>query len=151
MTESLITLKRNTRKKDIDLQRGLIRSGRVYGVRFTCAAGHVHEERVGPLKSEAIRVYHERRARAYAEPGWCPAEERRLARAAAKARKAGEARRISFRQYADESYLPWAESHQRSYRTTRAELGWLVKRLGERKLEEITSADVERVLAGLQN
>jgi integrase len=137
----------NTRKKD-SAPRGVFRhSSGAWAVRFTCAAGHIHEEKVSLLKGDAIRVYHERRARAHAEPGWCPAVERKQARAAAKA----EASRISFRQYAEESYLPWAESHQRSYRTTRAEVGWLVKRLGERKLDEITAADVERVLAGLQN
>ena len=112
---------------------------------------HIHEETVGPLKSDAIRVYHERRARAHAEPRWCPTAVRREARAAAQAREAEEARRISFRQYAEESYLPWAETHQRSYRTTRAEIGWLIKRFGGRRLDEITTADVERVLAGLQS
>lgn len=74
-----------------------------------------------------------------------------MARAAAKAREAEEARRITFRQYVEESCLPWAEGHQRSYRTTRAELGWLVKQLGALRLDEITSANIERVLAGLQS
>ncbi len=142
---------RSTKKKD-SAPRGVFRHrSAVWAARFTCGLGHIHQECVGPLKSDAVRVYHERKAQAYAEPQWCPAAKRREVRAAAKAREAEEAKRIDFRQYAEESYLPWAEIHQRSYRTTRAEVGWLVKQFGDRKLEEISTADVERVLAGLQS
>src|SRR3989454_11096300 len=65
------------RKKD-RAPRGVFRhrSG-VWAIRFTCGAGHIHQQRVGPLKSEAVRAYHERRARVLDEPGWCPAVERR--------------------------------------------------------------------------
>lgn len=40
----------------------------LWAVRFTCGAGHIHEERVGTVKSEAIQRYHERRGRALSEP-----------------------------------------------------------------------------------
>ena len=74
---------RSTRKKD-SAPRGVFRhrSG-VWAARFTCGAGHIHQERVDSLKSDAVRVYHERRARVHDEPGWCPAIERRDARTSA--------------------------------------------------------------------
>src|SRR5438046_6974347 len=84
------------RKKD-QAPRGVFRhpSG-VWAVRFTCGAGHIHKERVGPVKSAAIRTYHERRARALAAAGWCPAMERQHARAQAEADAARERARITF-------------------------------------------------------
>jgi integrase len=73
-----------SRKKKDNAPRGVFRhpSG-VWAIRFTCGAGHLHKEKVGPLKSDAIRAYHDRRGRAHAESGWCPRVERDEARVAA--------------------------------------------------------------------
>src|SRR5262245_38713969 len=90
------------RKKDRDAPRGVFRhSSGVWAIRYACSAGcSKHEECVGPLKSDAIRVYHERRARAHAEPRWCPAVERRRARERAREERSKQRARISFEQYA---------------------------------------------------
>ena len=56
VTSASVPMKRrDTRKKD-QAPRGVFRhrSG-VWAVRFTCGAGHIHQERVGPLKSDAVR------------------------------------------------------------------------------------------------
>jgi integrase len=136
----------STRKRD-DAPRGVWRhpSG-AWGVRFTCGAGHVHKERVGPLKSEAVRVYHARRARALDEPGWCPAVERERARAEAARQRA----RLTFATYAQEHYLPYSRAHKRSWRTDQSRIAWLVGRLGGRHLDEVTAADIEAVLIELR-
>ena len=64
--------KRNTRKKD-KAPRGVFQPRKgLWAVRFTCAAGHVHEETIGPIKGDAVNAYHDRRQRTLAEPGWCP-------------------------------------------------------------------------------
>lgn len=140
---------RDTRKKDV-APRGVWRhpSG-AWAVRFTCGAGHLHKERVSTIKMDAIRTYHQRRARALDEPGWCPAVERADARAHAQARKAAEAQRISFGTYADQ-YLAWCQQtdasgqvRKRSWRTIKAEMTRLRAAFGEQKLDAITTADVE--------
>lgn len=140
---------RNTRKKD-NAPRGVFRprSG-VWGIRFTCGAGCIHEETVGPIKGDAVRAYHERRNRVHDEPGWCPRIEREQARAAAKALAARERERLTFRGYADR-YLRWAEDQHRSYQTTKSQVEALIEVFGDRKLDEITTADVEPFLAGLR-
>ena len=47
------TPKRNTRKKDA-APRGVFRhpSGS-WAIRFTCAAGHIHEQKIGRVKQDA--------------------------------------------------------------------------------------------------
>src|SRR5438445_2506357 len=83
------------RKKDV-APRGVFRHRTgVWAARFFCGAGHRHQERVGTIKSEAIRVFYERRARAHDEPGWCPTTEHRRARAE-------QARQVTFRQHQTE-------------------------------------------------
>jgi hypothetical protein len=54
----------STKKRDA-APRGVRRhpSG-VWGIRYVCGAGCPHKERVGPIKQDAIRAYHQRRARA---------------------------------------------------------------------------------------
>ena len=96
---------RTTKKKDA-APRGVFRhrSG-VWAARFTCGAGHVHEEKVGPLKSDAIRTHAGRRQRAHDEPSWCPAAERREARA--KAARAVTTRPVTLREYAER----WLREH----------------------------------------
>jgi integrase len=75
-------------------------------VRFTCGAGHLHKEKVGPIKGDAIRTYHDRRARAHDEPGWCPATEREQARRDAE-RRSREAPRLTVHAYGDR----WLREH----------------------------------------
>ena len=61
-------------KRD-DAPRGVRRhpSG-VWAIRFTYGAGHLHKEKVGPIKSDAIRAYHARAGHGLTiRPGWCPA------------------------------------------------------------------------------
>src|SRR2546430_1900577 len=150
VTSASVPMKRrDTRKKD-QAPRGVFRhrSG-VWAVRFTCGAGHIHQERVGPLKSDAVRVYHERRARVLDEPGWCPAVERQQEGARVLREQAQERARMTFRDYAKQ-YLAWAEAHHRSYETTRGQVEALIAAYGDRKLDEITTADAERFLAGLR-
>jgi hypothetical protein len=96
-----------SRKKRDQLPRGLFvhpassPKATSYAIRYVCGAGHVHPEKAGPLKSEAIRRYHERRD----ESGWCPAVERREARERASADQQREDRRMTFRQYAEDYLL----------------------------------------------
>jgi integrase/DNA-binding XRE family transcriptional regulator len=119
--------------------RGVFRheSG-LWVVRFTCGGGHIHEERVGTVKSEAIQRHHERRGRSLSEPGWCPRPERDAARAAG----------VIFRAYAAD-YEAWARDAHRSFRNTQSELRRLTAHLGDRPLARITHGDVERFVRGL--
>jgi len=117
-----------------------------WAIRFACGAGCKHKERVGPLKSEAIRLYHERRNRAQSEPGWCPNAERREARAVARAASVKASHRVSFKQYAEGDYLPWARLHHRGYATDVCRVGLMVETFGPRMLDEVAPPDVERFL-----
>ena len=137
--------RRDTRKKDC-APRGVFRhrSG-VWAARFTCGAGHIHQERVGPIKGDAVRTYHERRARVHGEPGWCPAVERR----AALVRVADqERRRVTFREYAA-VYLEHAKIHKRSWTSDVGRLARCSERFGDRRLDEITSLELEQFRDGL--
>ena len=141
---------RSTKKRDKDAPRGVFRHrAGGWAVRFTCGAGHIHEKKIGPLKGDAIRAHASMRQRAYGEPSWCPVRERVVARKQVRAEAERERQRIIFRTYA-EQYLAWASVHQRSHKTTRTEVGWLIRVLGGLPLDEVRSADIERVLAGLQ-
>ncbi len=152
MAEGDGTIRRWSTKKKDDAPRGLFRhSGGGWGIRYTCGAGHVHEEKVGPIKGDALRGHATRRARRYAEPGSCPARERHQAREQTQIDAANAATRLTFRQYAEHSYLPWAElKRRRSYKTIRTEVTWLVSLLGDHWLSAITSHQLERVLDNLQ-
>ena len=61
-----------------------------------------------------------------------------------QADQAREKPRITFRDYAS-GYLEWAKLQKRSWTTEQAQLSTLLPRFGDRKLDEISSADVERV------
>src|SRR5438876_11619534 len=114
----------DTRKKD-NAPRGVFRhASGLWAVRFTCGAGHIHQERVSTIKTEAIRTHHERRARALSEPGWCPATERAASRAKADAA-------VTFRVYAAD-YEAWARGEHRSFRNTQSELRRLTAHFGDR-------------------
>jgi integrase len=88
----------DTRKKD-KAPRGLFRhaSGE-WAIRFTCGAGHVHEEKIGRDKTQAKDAHAARRLRVRQDPTWCPRAERHEAKAEAK-RQAAE--RVTVREYAE--------------------------------------------------
>src|ERR1700752_348911 len=89
----------STRKKD-NAPRGLYwHPSGAWAIRFTCGAGHIHKQKVGALKGDAGRVYHDRRGRALTEPGWCPGIEARQGRARVQAE---ERARITLQDYAEE-------------------------------------------------
>jgi hypothetical protein len=107
----------STKKRD-DAPRGVYvhpsstRRARICAIRYTCGAGHIHKEKVGTIKGDAIRTYHDRRARARDEPGWCPATEREHARAQAAAVAARERAHLTFKAFAEQHYLPYAKGPQ---------------------------------------
>ncbi len=137
------------------MPRGVFRhrSG-FWAVRFTCGAGHIHEEMVGPIKSDAISAYYKRRDRSRATdtPAWCPAVERRRARDQARAEQQAERererRRVTFRQYAVD-YFAWSTSVHRAQRTAKYEVNRLISLLGDTQLDSITPAHVERCVRTL--
>jgi Phage integrase SAM-like domain len=129
--------------------RGVTRRNGVWAIRFTCGAGCKHKERSGPLKVEAVRLYHERRNRALSEPGWCPNVERQQARKHTQAEQAREKARVSFRDYATGDYLPAAGGRLKGIATVRCRVQAMVEHFGDVKLDEITPAMVERYLNGL--
>jgi len=139
-----------TKKRD-QAPRGVFRhpSG-AWAIRYICAIRHVHQEQVGRMKSDAKDAHAARRARVRSEPGWCPTAEREQARRKAAADAAKERARIPFKAFADEHYLPYAKVHKRSWRTDESRIEWLVARLGAKRLDEITSQDVEGVLLELR-
>ena len=127
------------RKKD-EAPRGVRRhpSG-VWAIRFTCGAGHLHKEKVGALKTDAITRYHQRRQRALSEPGWCPGAERTAERAKAR-------RRVRFTAYA-EDFERWRQTHlPRSRKADQGKVAVLTEKLGDRWLDELTASDIERAL-----
>jgi len=133
----------STKKKD-SAPRGVYRhpSGD-WAIRFTCGAGHIHKQRVGRVKTEAIRERDARRIRAQREPGWCPTIESQRERIRVRAEQAREEARITFRVYST-GYLEWAKQQKRSWTTDQAQLNTLLPRFGDRKLDEINTSDVER-------
>src|SRR2546422_4268884 len=133
----------STRKKD-QAPRGVYRhpSGD-WAIRFTFWAGHIHKQRVGPLKTEAVRTYHERRNRAQREPGWCPQIEVQQERARVQAEQAKERERVTFRDFAN-GYAEWSKQNKRSWRTDRSHLKVLVERFGDKRLDEIAPLEIER-------
>src|SRR5256712_5457730 len=139
----------STRKKDV-APRGVYRhrSG-MWAIRFTCGAGHIHKEQVGRVKSEAIDWRNERRARSRREPGWCPLVEARRARDQAKESKRREQARVSFAEHTRD-FIQWAKVNHRSWAKDDSRLSRVTPVLGDKKLDEITTADVEHFLASLR-
>jgi site-specific recombinase XerD len=138
----------STKKKDL-APRGVFKHpGGGWAVRYFCsgACKFAHKEKVGPLKSEAMRLYHERRSRAHSEPGWCPVTELKKARDRVSAERARERARVTFADYATNDYKPWAKAMHRSAATTESQITRLVKEFSESKLDQITTAQVERFL-----
>jgi site-specific recombinase XerD len=137
------------RRKRDDAPRGVRRypSG-AWAIRYTCGRGCVHKERIGPLKSDANRVYHERRRRAHDEPGWCPTISRRQEKEQVRVAQEREGRRRTFSQYAKD-YVAWAKLHHHGWRTEQGRVKAMVAAFGEVKLEALTTAEIEHYLDGL--
>ncbi len=142
--------KKDAAPRGVFVHRSSTAKARIWAARFTCAAGHIHEERVGPLKSAAIRVYHDRRARTLDQVGWCPALERQQERARAIAAEA-EAKPLTFGQYAER----WQEQTVRPHRKARTVDYYrrildlhLVPAFGTRPLTALAPTDVRALIAG---
>jgi integrase len=95
------------------------------------------------VKTEAIRSYNERRNRALSEPGWRPRIEAQRAREQVRAEQAKEKARVVFRDYASE-YAEWSRHNKRSWKTDEGRIKVLVARFGGKRLDEITSLEIER-------
>lgn len=135
--------KRDNAPRGVFLHPSSTPTAKIWAIRYTCAAGHIHKEKVGPIKTEATNAYHDRRGQARREPGWCPAVEREQART-----KAARIR-MTLREYATD-YLTWAEQNKRSWKKDRSRLNRILPALGDRKLDELTTADLERFLGTLR-
>jgi integrase len=97
--------RRSTVKRD-DAPRGVFRRApKLWAVRYVCGQGHTHEETIGALKGDAVRIHAGRRQQVHENPAWCPRAERRakLETVAAQARAAAEAKRqtVTVREYAE--------------------------------------------------
>src|SRR5262249_57759359 len=80
------------------------------------------------------------------EVGWCPRVERSQPRMRAREAEARARRRQTFGEYL-EDYGVWEATHKRSWKKTeRYTAARLETMLGDKFLEEITTADVEREL-----
>jgi len=53
---------------------------------------------------------------------------------------------MTFRQYAEQDYLPWAKLHHRGWRTEASRISLMVGAFGDTALDALTVADVERFL-----
>src|SRR5262245_50534606 len=138
-----------TKKKD-KAPRGVYRHpGGNWAIRFTCGAGHIHKERVGRVKTDAIDSRNERHGRAQREPGWCPLVERQHARDEAKQAERRERARVTFADHSKD-FIQWATINHRSWAKDDSRLSRVTPVLGAKKLDEITTADVEHFLARLR-
>ena len=79
---------------------------------------------------------------------WCPSVERSRQQERLRAEQERQARRLTFRAYAEE-YVTWAELHHRGVATERSRISVMVTVFGGAKLDTIAPADVERFLDGL--
>jgi hypothetical protein len=122
-----------SRRKKGNAPRGVFspRKG-LWAVRFTCGCGRIHEETIGYVKKEAVDAYYARRAKVSAEPDWCPRRQRR-------------SQAPIFSAYA-EDFKAWGRQHHRSWRKDDSRLSRVLPVLGHRRLDTITTADVERFL-----
>ncbi len=133
----------STKKRD-PAPRGVYRhpSGD-WAIRFTCGAGHIHKQRVGRVKTDAIRERNERHVRAQREPGWCPTIEMRRERERVRVEEARERARVTFRDYAKQ-YGEWSRQNKRSWQTDDGRIKVLTERFGDKRLDEITPLEIER-------
>ena len=128
---------RDTHKRD-DAPRGVFRPRPgLWGIRFTCGCGRLHEETIGRVKKDAVDAYYARRARVKQEPSWCPRSTRRSPAPL-------------FKVYT-EDFIAWAKQHHRSWAKDDSRLRRVLPVLGETRLDIITTADVERFLDSLNS
>jgi integrase len=120
-----------------------------YQILWTCGRGHRHKEWLRYLE-EARARREDQRAKARYDPAWCPREEQRAIRAARRVEEARERSRVPFGEYADR-YLKWAEHAHRSYGNTRCQVEAIKAAFAGKKLDEITTADVEAYLNRLRD
>jgi site-specific recombinase XerD len=138
----------STKKKD-SAPRGVYRhASGGWAIRYTCGAGHIHKERVGRIKTDATDAHNERRGRARREPSWCPEIERRRERERAASDRAREKARITFGEYAAD-FVAWARVHHRSWQKDDSRLSRVLPLFRSKKLDEITTADLDRFLGSL--
>jgi hypothetical protein len=69
-------------------------------------------------------------------------------RECARAEEERQARRVTFRVYA-EQYVTWAKLHHRGAATEEGRVNAMVEAFGDARLDTITTSDVERFLDGL--
>jgi len=147
MADTWSRKKKDPAPRGVFLHASSTAASRVWAIRFACGQGHIHEERAG-LKEDAKRRHAARRQRVYDDPAWCPALERREVRERVRAEQERAARRVTFRQYA-EDYLTWSGTIHRAHKTAKYEVGRLVKLLGDTLLDAITPAEVESIVRTL--
>jgi integrase len=114
-----------------------------WAIRFTCGAGHIHKQRVSRVKTDAVLQHDERRIRAQREPGWCPTIEMHRERERVRTEQARQKARVTFRDYA-KGYGEWSRNNKRSWRTDDGRIKVLTERFGDKRLDEITSLEIER-------
>jgi integrase len=151
-TKNKETAPRSTRKKD-PAPRGVFLHGsstpkkRVWAIRFTCGQGHIHEQKVGTIKSDAKLAHDEKRLRVRDEPGWCPRLEDQQKRARVQTE---QERVITFGQYG-ETWWSTTISPHRKPRTTdyyrRIIDLHLTPAFGSAPLNTLTAAKVRAVVA----
>jgi site-specific recombinase XerD len=106
---------------------------------------------VGRVKGDAKDAHDERRARVRREPTWCPNIAKQQAREEVAARIARERARVTVNGFCTSSYVPWAQVHKRSWRGEKARLRKVLDVLGAKKVDEVTTADIERFLESLRD
>src|SRR5262249_54291204 len=116
----------------------------LWGIRYACGLGCLHKVTVSTIKGDAVRTYHERKARAHQDPGWCPTLERQQARAQARLAEAQQRQRRTFQQVAAD-YRIYTQTHKASYRTDLSRLRILTEAIGELYLEDITPQVIEQL------
>lgn len=126
---------RDTHKRD-DAPRGVFRPrAGLWGIRFTCGCGRLHEETIGRVKKAAVDAYYARRSRVKADAAWCPRRHKRP-------------QAPLFKDYSRD-FITWAKQHHRSWTKDDSRLSRVLPVLGESRLDIITTADVERFLDSL--
>jgi integrase len=117
--------------------RGLFqrRGQEAWWIRYACALGHDHVERIGP-KSLARSIYQQRKVSVKTE-GFCLAQARDRRR---------REREISFRHVA-QRYLTWAEEHRpRSMKFRRTGMSFLIPYFGDTPLQDINRDKIDAYL-----
>lgn len=136
-------------KKKVNAERGLtqLRDGR-WRITSTCRLGCLHREVAGRVKGDARTLLAARRTSTRTQAAWCPAVLKTQERAAQQAAVELEAKRISFKDYAQQ-YVDWCRTQHRGFRTDQLRVKAMVRAWGGLKLDQITTVHVEHFLAKL--